>query len=123
MDTSNREATTTWMVGGIEIVEKSDGSSDIRRYIDGVAEVVLHKDAGGAITGPDDTRYLLRDHLGGVVGFVKDEAIDVDLGFDAWGCREGARLERHVHEHDELGHLYQDHRIDAQGVYRPPASG
>ncbi|MBK7727780.1 MAG: hypothetical protein IPJ33_04550 [Gammaproteobacteria bacterium] len=89
VDTSNSVATTTWMVGGIEIVEKSDGSSDIRRYIDGVAEVVLHKNAGGAITGPDDTRYLLRDHLGGVVGFVKDEAIDVDLGFDAWGCREG----------------------------------
>ncbi|MBK7727765.1 MAG: hypothetical protein IPJ33_04470 [Gammaproteobacteria bacterium] len=87
VDTSNSVATTTWMVGGIEIVEKSDGSSDIRRYIDGVAEVVLHKNAGGTITGTD-TRYLLRDHLGGVVGFVNGTAIDVDLGFDAWGCRE-----------------------------------
>ncbi len=36
----------------------------------------------------EDTRYLLRDHLGGVVGFVNGTAIDVDLGFDAWGCRE-----------------------------------
>jgi RHS repeat-associated protein len=79
--------TTTWFVGATEIVDKSDGTRDIRRSVDGVVEQVLHVNAGGTLTGTD-TRYLLRDHLGSITGFMDGTAIDQEQAFDAWGRRE-----------------------------------
>ncbi|MBK8306160.1 MAG: RHS repeat-associated core domain-containing protein [Gammaproteobacteria bacterium] len=87
VDTVSGVATTTWYVGSSEVVVKSDNSSDIRRYLDGVAEQVLHKNSSGTLTGTD-TRYLLRDHLGSVTGFMNATVIDQEQAFDAWGRRE-----------------------------------
>jgi RHS repeat-associated protein len=41
----------------------------------------------GRLTGTD-TRYLLRDHLGSITGFMNGTAIDQEQAFDAWGRRE-----------------------------------
>jgi RHS repeat-associated protein len=87
VDTVAGVTTTTWFVGATEIVDKSDGTRDIRRSVDGVVEQVLHFNAGGTLTGTD-TRYLLRDHLGSITGFMNGTAIDQEQAFDAWGRRE-----------------------------------
>jgi RHS repeat-associated protein len=87
VDTVAGVTTTAWFVGATEIVDKSDGTRDIRRSVDGVVEQVLHFNAGGTLTGTD-TRYLLRDHLGSITGFMNATAIDQEQAFDAWGRRE-----------------------------------
>ena len=79
--------TTTLYLGNVEKVIAPDGGFTYKRYIaDGVLIEQTH-DTGGARSS-EDTRYLLRDHLGSI-----DVITDVigtvvqDLSFDAWGQR------------------------------------
>ena len=82
--------TTTLYLGNVEKVSAPDGSFTYKRYIaDGVLVEQTH-DTGGARSS-EDTRYLLRDHLGSidvitnVIGTVEQ-----DMSFDAWGQRRAA---------------------------------
>ena len=84
---SGTSTTTTLYLGNVEKVTAPDGSFTYKRYIaDGVLVEQTHN-TGGARTG-EDTRYLLKDHLGSL-----DVITDVtgtmlqDLSFDAWGQR------------------------------------
>ena len=79
--------TTTLYLGTVEKVIAPDGSFTYKRYIaDGVLVEQQHN-TGGARTG-EDTRYLLRDHLGSidVITNVTGTVVQ-DLSFDAWGQR------------------------------------
>ena len=87
---SGTSTTTTLYLGNVEKISAPDGSFTYKRYIaDGVL-VEQTYDTGGARTA-EDTRYLLRDHLGSidvitnVIGTVEQ-----DMSFDAWGQRRAA---------------------------------
>lgn len=85
-DTSSGQSTTTYTVGALEKVVKSDGSYDVRRYLAGVALWTQHY-VNGSPTSLDK-QYLHKDVLGSVVlitdgvGVIKQQS-----AFDAWGER------------------------------------
>lgn len=88
VDSEGGESTTTYTVGSVEKVVKSDGSYDLRRYLPGGALWTLHMTAAGMQSGGVEKQTLYRDALGSVV-LIADEtsASNQPFAFDSWGQR------------------------------------
>ena len=82
--------TTTLYLGDVERITKPDGSLEVRRHVGGSLAVhTLHYDTAGQRKGAA-TRYLLRDHLGGVHALVDLDGPVQAMAFGPWGQRRGA---------------------------------
>ena len=90
-DTDTRGRTTTTLyLGNVERTTKPDGSLEVRRHVGGSLAVhTLHYDTAGQRKGAA-TRYLLRDHLGGVHALVDLDGPIQAMAFGPWGQRRGA---------------------------------
>ena len=78
LDVKGGDTTTTYYVGNLEFVSKSDGSSEIRRYLPSAIETII----GSSKT----LRYLHKDHLGSIDTITNASGkIEDKLYFDAWG--------------------------------------
>jgi RHS repeat-associated protein len=77
--TENNLTTTTYYLGNLELISKSDGSSETRRYLPGAIET---RQGNGNST----VRYLHKDHLGSIDTITNEAGEIVEkLYFDAWG--------------------------------------
>jgi RHS repeat-associated protein len=71
-------SSTTLYIGNTELINKSDGSNEVRRYIPGGIQTT--------IDGFTSTRYFLKDHLGSIDTIANDKGKIIEkLYFDAWG--------------------------------------
>ena len=82
---SNGNRTETRYIGNVEKITRSDGSSEVKRYLPGGAVVTI-------ADGEQNTRYLHKDHLGSV-DVITDASGSVmqSMSFDAWGQRRNAQ--------------------------------
>ena len=86
-DQDGTDTKTTWYLGNLEVIEKADGTKELKRYIGDVAIVSLTLDSNEQLTDTD-THYRHYDHLGSL-DVITDEAgaIVEELSFDPWGER------------------------------------
>jgi len=79
-DNSTEITTTTYYIGNVEVVSKSDSNVvTTRRHLPGAIE--LHRS-----NGTHDISYLHKDHLGSIDTITNDKGeIKQKLYFDAWG--------------------------------------
>ncbi len=89
-DTINGDITTIGYFGNTEVVNRPDGSREIRRSVGGRALVKHLLDTNGQVISTSNA-FLLKDHLGSVAA-VMDEVGNVvqSMSFDAWGQRRNA---------------------------------
>jgi RHS repeat-associated protein len=93
VDTASSGTTTTYTIGNVEKVIKSDGSYDMKRYIGGVALWNYHFDSTGTppLAHPVDMQYMYKDALGSVVMIAGGSgAVKQQYAFNAWGERVDA---------------------------------
>ncbi len=85
-DSSGAGITETWYLGSVEIVNRTDGKQERRRYIGGVA--IETSVFSGSVENSRTTRYLFHDHLGSIDVITDDQgSIEQELSFNAWGER------------------------------------
>lgn len=79
--TENGKTTTTYYIGNTEVVEVSDGTSEVRRYLPNAIQTHFS-------TGAIKTRYLHKDHLGSINTITDDDGKILEkVYFDVWGKR------------------------------------
>ncbi|HHJ16433.1 MAG TPA: hypothetical protein ENJ80_07020, partial [Gammaproteobacteria bacterium] len=88
-DTDPTGTTTTYYIGSVEIITYPDGSSEVKRYINGKTLISAIYDNAGNFQS-NKTDLLLKDHLGSVNVIVKSDTTQIPLSFDAWGQRRNA---------------------------------
>ncbi|MEL6301656.1 MAG: RHS repeat-associated core domain-containing protein [Pseudomonadota bacterium] len=91
IDTNSSAVTTTRYVGSVEFIQRSDGTSERKRYIAGVAVKTLLFDSSGLNQTDQVLTYLHKDHLGSTDVITNDYGDVVQtMSFDAWGQRRSA---------------------------------
>ncbi|NMR25099.1 hypothetical protein HH219_05985 [Pseudoalteromonas sp. NEC-BIFX-2020_015] len=85
VDKESGKTTTTYYVGGQEIIFHSDNTSEIKRYI---KDIAIHSIKS---TGTEELLYTFKDHLGSG-NIITDERgnIKAKMSFDAFGKRRNA---------------------------------
>lgn len=88
VDNKEGETTTTWYIGNVEILQKSGGAVEYKRYI-GDALQTLHASGLGATEFTQvKTQYLHKDHLGSIHVITNEQGeLQEQLSFDAFGHR------------------------------------
>ena len=92
IDTSNTNlgasTTTTVYLGNVEHVIAGDKSSTYKRYLAGGSVLIIQDYDKHHIRAGEDTRYLLKDHLGSIARILnKNGILDQSFSYDAWGER------------------------------------
>ncbi len=92
IDTNNAgmgaSTTTTVYLGNVEHVIAGDKSSTYKRYLAGGSVLIIQDYDKHHIRTGEDTRYLLKDHLGSIARILdKNGTLDQSFSFDAWGER------------------------------------
>ena len=78
---------TTWYIGSVEVIDKADGSKEIKRYIGNAAIVTLTLNSAEQLTAVEP-HYRHYDHLGSL-DVITDHSGSIveELSFDPWGER------------------------------------
>ena len=88
-ETGNNPTVTRYL-GNVEIIDRSDGTHERKRYIAGIAIETIHY---GTNTVEDfrQTHYQFKDHLGSLDVLTNSSGeIAQELSFDPWGKRRNA---------------------------------
>ena len=87
-DNNGRSTTTTVYLGNVEHVIADNGSSTYKRYLANGAVLITQDHDRFDTRTAEDTRYLLKDHVGSLTGILDQYgAIDQSFSYDAWGQR------------------------------------
>jgi RHS repeat-associated protein len=83
IDTGSGETITRY-IGNVEVISRTTGPNETRRYIDGVAIEISN-----SASGERETVYVLKDHLGSSDQLVDAFGVPVNttMSFGAWGQR------------------------------------
>ena len=87
-DNNGRSTTTTVYLGNVEHVIADNGSSTYKRYLANGAVLITQDHDRFDTRTAEDTRYLLKDHLGSLTTILdRHGSLIQSLSYDTWGQR------------------------------------